>query len=256
MASPSPAPSNCSRSSSSHKMSIDFLTSDDDTCSNPLNLLSKAIDNQERRFSNTSCSRKRGRSPISPSHGHGHCYGAQQQQPPLSPSPTPSPVSGQFPSPPPSPASMQNVSQENECLHAAKRQRTFSVIVTPPASAPSSAPSSWAIPATATFIPSSSQPQPQSLSQSLPQKSISSIHLPAAAGGYIQKGNPSQGFICPLAHCNASFLRRYNMVQHFKAHANRIGISAAAVEKGCKALKGVPEGCVPEFFAMGGAGRA
>ncbi|KAI8846708.1 hypothetical protein BC829DRAFT_491184 [Chytridium lagenaria] len=62
----------------------------------------------------------------------------------------------------------------------------------------------------------------------------------------------SPGFICPLAHCTASFLRRYNMVQHFRAHAARIGISSAAVEKGCKALKGVPEGCVPEFFAVGG----
>ncbi|KAJ3199397.1 hypothetical protein HDU67_002845 [Dinochytrium kinnereticum] len=91
----------------------------------------------------------------------------------------------------------------------------------------------------------------QKLSPS-PPSSTSTVSTPSSSLPATDATPAPQGFICPLAHCSATFLRRYNMVQHFRAHAARIGISTTAIERGCKALKGVPEGCVPEFFAVGG----
>ncbi|KAI8839593.1 hypothetical protein BC829DRAFT_403805 [Chytridium lagenaria] len=56
------------------------------------------------------------------------------------------------------------------------------------------------------------------------------------------------GFLCPLKYCGMSFTRRYNMIMHFRTHAERIGVSPVAVEEGCGQLKSAVRGCVPAYF--------
>ncbi|KAI8847291.1 hypothetical protein BC829DRAFT_444733 [Chytridium lagenaria] len=50
---------------------------------------------------------------------------------------------------------------------------------------------------------------------------------------------------CPLDACQSIFSRRYNMVQHFRTHAQRLGIPVDAIERGARALKTSPPGSVP-----------
>ncbi|KAJ3099642.1 hypothetical protein HDU97_002900 [Phlyctochytrium planicorne] len=237
-------------------MSIDFLVSesaDDRQQHQPPRHHQKSDYQQQqqrpehREINSSSNSKKRNRTVFSLITPHdyktgthcGHNAGAHYvsvmadnhhlHQQPLSPSPTPSPVGALFPSPPPSPATQESTEPPGKKVRVAAPPSIPSVTITPP-------------------------PPPPSSSNSAPPSSSSDSPAPGtvAPPGFTLKGSPADGFICPLAHCTASFLRRYNMVQHFRAHAARIGISAIATERGCKALKGVPEGCVPEFFAKGG----
>ncbi|KAJ1556668.1 hypothetical protein HK405_002183 [Cladochytrium tenue] len=50
---------------------------------------------------------------------------------------------------------------------------------------------------------------------------------------------------CPLDGCRSIFSRRYNMVQHFRSHAQRLGACADAIEAGAKALRNSPSYVTP-----------
>ncbi|KAJ3177863.1 hypothetical protein HK101_010185 [Irineochytrium annulatum] len=55
---------------------------------------------------------------------------------------------------------------------------------------------------------------------------------------------------CPLDGCRSIFSRRYNCLQHFRTHAQRLGVGVDAIERGCRALKGAPAGTVPVAATM------
>ncbi|KAJ3304686.1 hypothetical protein HDU76_005141, partial [Blyttiomyces sp. JEL0837] len=50
---------------------------------------------------------------------------------------------------------------------------------------------------------------------------------------------------CPLDGCRSIFSRRYNMVQHFRSHAQRLGFASEAIERGARALKASPPSMTP-----------
>ncbi|KAJ1552462.1 hypothetical protein HK405_011243 [Cladochytrium tenue] len=65
----------------------------------------------------------------------------------------------------------------------------------------------------------------------------------AGRGGAAHSG--PRPYRCPLDGCRSIFSRRYNMVQHFRGHAQRIGASMEAIERGARALKSSPASVTP-----------
>jgi hypothetical protein len=53
---------------------------------------------------------------------------------------------------------------------------------------------------------------------------------------------------CPLQYCNSRFNRKFNMIQHFKSHAARLGIDPVRIEDAVQQIKLSRKGDKPFVF--------
>ncbi|KAJ3333059.1 hypothetical protein HDU76_011747 [Blyttiomyces sp. JEL0837] len=60
---------------------------------------------------------------------------------------------------------------------------------------------------------------------------------PLLAGAELTQ-QQKKGHACPIRGCTATFARKFNMVQHFRSHARRMGVEPCRVEKDVEAIKG------------------
>ncbi|KAJ3333060.1 hypothetical protein HDU76_011748 [Blyttiomyces sp. JEL0837] len=100
----------------------------------------------------------------------------------------------------------------------------------------------------------------QSRSQSKPSKSTTMATTTTTSDDQNSDANLSRPFQrrhrprahkCPLPSCESAFARRFNMIQHFRSHARRLGWTDGPdgkIEIGVEELKKADKGIVPEFF--------
>ncbi|KAJ3137942.1 hypothetical protein HK101_003777 [Irineochytrium annulatum] len=121
---------------------------------------------------------------------------------------------------------------------------------------PPYAPVAAPAPHTATAAAAAVIPEPDAGEGSLSQpttptrkraNSASSATASASGDSPARSTAGARPYRCPIDGCQSIFSRRYNCIQHFRTHAQRLGpgVSIEAIERGVRALKAAPPGSIP-----------